>query len=97
MGRETYSQWIRRQLTAQMIRHLAALPEEKRQNRFAGRVVDLWSSRLARDADPLFVPTIGAATRAGRPWLSYICHACMMVGKLTSGRLIGIPMPRSSA
>src|SRR5262249_57316070 len=36
----------------------------------ARRLVDVWNSRVARGADPLFYPTIGAAIAAGRPWLS---------------------------
>lgn len=81
MGRETYSQHRNRLHMARILREFAALPEERRTNRFASRVIDLWSKRLARDAEPLLVPTIGAAVRAGRPWLSFQCPACTMIGE----------------
>ena len=41
----------------------------------------MWHSRQARGAEPLLVPTIAAAVRAGRPWLSYQCPACTMIGE----------------
>lgn len=64
------------------LRELAALPEKRRTDRFAGRVVALWTARRARGAEPLFAPTIGAAIRARRPWLSFICPGCRQVGDL---------------
>ena len=79
---ETYSQWRRRQSLARMIAEFAAMPEERRTNGFAARVVGLWNVRLARGAEPLFIPTIGAAIRAGRPWLSFQCPACQMIGEM---------------
>lgn len=81
MGRETYSQYISRLATERMVREMAALPEERRTDRFGGRVVDFWHTRLARGATLLFIPTIGAAIRAQRPWLSYACPACTMIGE----------------
>ena len=82
MGRETYSQWVGRQKLDQAIRELAALPEQRRTSQFAGRIIDLWNARRVRGAVPLFVPTIGAAIRARRPWLSCFCPGCGVVGEI---------------
>lgn len=38
----------------------------RREDQKAGKVVGLWNARIAREAEPLFVPTIAAAFRAGR-------------------------------
>jgi len=77
---QTYSQWRNKESLARILRELAALPAERRTNQFAARIVTLWNVRIARGADPLFTPTIGAAIRAGRPWLSFQCPACQMIG-----------------
>lgn len=84
---ETYSQHIRRQRLAQLIREFAAAPDERHTDRFAARIVALWNIRIARGAEPLFIPTIGAALRAGRPWLTYQCPACTMIGEEDLRRL----------
>jgi len=81
MGRESYGQYLRRMSFAEWLRKLKAQPEEQRTNAAAARVVELWSRRHARGAEPLLVPTIAAAVRAGRPWLSYQCPACQMIGE----------------
>ena len=36
----------------------------------------------ARRAEPLFVPTIGAAIRARKPVLMFYCPGCQVVGEL---------------
>ena len=80
MGRETYWQWRRREQTRRWIAELADQPRQQREDLVAGKVVGLFNARLARDAEPLFVPTIAAALRAGRPWLEFECRACRMIG-----------------
>ena len=79
VGRETYAQWKNRESMRRMIAERSA-PEQARDRRFAGKIVALWNARLARDAEPLFVPTIAAALRAERPWLEYQCRACGLIG-----------------
>jgi len=49
------------------VREFAALPAERHTNQFAARIVTLWNVRVARGAEPLFIPTISASIRAGRP------------------------------
>ena len=61
---------------------LHGLPAERAENRTAARLIDLSNARRARGAVPLFVPTIGAAIRAGRPWLSCVCPGCGVVGQI---------------
>lgn len=80
MGRETYSQWSSRQQTKAAARELLDQPQQRREDQKSGKVVGLWNARLAREAEPLFVPTIAAALRAGRPWLEFQCRACGMIG-----------------
>jgi len=83
MGRETENQWRRREGTGRTIAELHAfLTDPDRKYGTAERVVDLWVKRRARGADPLFHPTIGAAIRAGRPWLTCYCPACGIVGEI---------------
>src|SRR5215218_2879117 len=67
---QTYSQWRNKESLARILRELAALPAERGTNQFAARIVTLWNVRIARGAEPLFTRTIGAAIRAGRPWLN---------------------------
>ena len=55
------------------------MPEERRTDGYAARIIDLWSKRLARGAEPLLVPTIEAAIRAGRR--GYQCPGCTMIGE----------------
>jgi hypothetical protein len=45
-------------------------PHRRALDRFAGRVVALWHSRVTRDAEPMLVPTIRAALRTGKPTLA---------------------------
>ncbi len=63
---------------ARMLREFSAMPEERRTDGYAARIIDLRSKRLARGAEPLLVPTLAAAIRAGWPWLS---PACTMIGE----------------
>ena len=65
----------------------ARAPFERAENRTAARLVDLWDARRARGAEPLFAPTIGAAIRAGRPWLAFYCPGCGVVGQIDLRRL----------
>ncbi len=82
MGRETYGQYLRRLPMARMLREFSAMPEERRTDGYSARIIDLWSKRTARGAEPLLVPTIAAAAiRAGWAWLSYQCPACTMIGE----------------
>ena len=55
--------------------------EERRTDGYAARIIDLWRKQPARGAEPLLVTTIAAAIRAGRPWLSYQCPGCTMIGE----------------
>ena len=80
MGRDNYNKWKLQQDVAGAVRAFIAAPAERRIDAFAGRVVDLWNARLARGAETLLIPTIGAAVRARRPYLTYQCPACLMIG-----------------
>ena len=82
MGRETENQWRRREATRKWIAELAALPEKRRADQAAARVVSRWEKRRDRGAEPLFVPTIGAAIRARKPILMFYCPGCEVVGEL---------------
>src|SRR5215210_5129148 len=62
-------------------------PAERAENRSAARLIDLWDARRARGAEPLFHPTIGAAIRAGRPWLSCYYPGCGVVGEIDLRRI----------
>jgi len=55
--------------------------KERRTDGYMAGIIDLWSKRLARGAEPLLVPTIAAAIRAGRPWLSYQRPGCTIIGE----------------
>jgi hypothetical protein len=63
------------------------LPAERAENRAAARLIELWDARRKRGAEPLFVPSIGAAIRAGRPWLAFYCPACHVAGAIDLRRL----------
>jgi hypothetical protein len=63
-------------------RAFADVPRQRAENRTAARLIDLWDARRARGAESLFAPTIGAAIRAGRPWLSCYCPGCGVVGQI---------------
>lgn len=63
------------------LKELSELPGYRRTNSTAARVVYLWTTRLARGAEPLLVPAMAAAIRAGRPWLSYQHATCQMIGE----------------
>ena len=82
MGRQTERQWRNRESLKSAARELVDAPRERREDQKAGRVVGLWNARIARDAEPLFVPTIAAALRAARPFLEFQCRACGLIGEV---------------
>jgi hypothetical protein len=67
-----------REQIAAFARKLVRAPIERAEGRTAARLIDLFDARRARGADPLFVPTIGAALRAGRPTLQFYCPGCQV-------------------
>jgi hypothetical protein len=66
---------------------IARLTDPDRHHHTAERVVSLWNKRRARGAEPLFHPTIGAAIRAGKPWLTFSCPGCQIVGEVDLRKL----------
>ena len=48
----------------------------------AQKIVAIWNARQAGERELWFYPTIGAAIRAGLPWLSFSCPACGQVGSV---------------
>jgi hypothetical protein len=83
MGRETENQWRRREATRRMIAEWNAwFTDPDRKNRTAARIIHLWDARRARGAEPFFHPTIRAAIRAGRPFLTCYCPGCGVVGEV---------------
>ena len=48
----------------------------------AQKIVAVWNARQAGGRELWFYPTIGAAIRAGLPWLSFLCPACGQVGSV---------------
>ena len=63
-------------------RELREAPARRREIAFAGRVVDIWNSRVGRGAEMFFSPTLGGAIAGGHPWLSFYCPGCRTVGEL---------------
>jgi hypothetical protein len=61
---------------------LKAAPLRRAASRFAARVLSLWDARRERGDTMLFVPTIGAAIRAERPFLTFHCPACRVHGRV---------------
>jgi hypothetical protein len=53
---------------------------ERKATAEAQKIVAIWNARQASGRALWFYPTIGAAIRAGLPWLSYSCPACGQVG-----------------
>jgi hypothetical protein len=49
---------------------------------FAGRVVDIWNSRLAGGRELFLSPTIRAAVLARKPYLTFYCPACGVTGRI---------------
>ena len=66
-------------------------PVERAESRTAARLIDLWEARRQRGAEPLFTPSIGAAVRAGRPWLAFCCPGCGVAGEIDLGRVVRHP------
>jgi len=88
MGRETERQFQYRQsLRRLIVETLARLTDPYRRQPAAERVVSPWDKRRARGAEPLFHPTIGAAIRAGKPWLTFYSPGCQIVGKVDLRKL----------
>ena len=73
---------VEAEMRALALHLLFGVPAERAENRTAARLIDLWDARRERDAESLFAPTIGAAIRAGRPWLSCFCPGCGVVGQI---------------
>jgi hypothetical protein len=48
----------------------------------AQKIVAIWNARQAGGRELWFYPTIGAAIKAGLPWLSFSCAACGQVGSV---------------
>jgi hypothetical protein len=55
---------------------------EARDEREAKRVVAIWNTRRAKGRHLWFHLTIGAAIIAGRPWLTFVCPACRVIGEV---------------
>jgi hypothetical protein len=77
MGGPSERTWRMRQQLKLTVRDMV---QDRRENPAAARVVDLWNRRQARGAEPLLYPSIAAAVRAGKPWLTFRCPACDLIG-----------------
>jgi hypothetical protein len=55
---------------------------ERRAVSEAQKIVAIWNARQAGGRELWFYPTIGAAIKAGLPWLSFSCPACGQVGSV---------------
>jgi len=55
---------------------------EAKDEREAKRVVAIWNARRAKGRHLWFHLTIGAAIIAGRPWLTFLCPACRIIGEI---------------
>jgi hypothetical protein len=53
--------------------------EELAARKEATELVERWNADLAGGRAPQFSPTIGAAMRAGKPWLRLHCPGCRQV------------------
>jgi hypothetical protein len=53
--------------------------EELAARKEATELVERWNAELAATRVPQFSPTIGAAMRAGKPWLRLYCPGCRQV------------------
>jgi hypothetical protein len=49
---------------------------------FAGKVVDIWNSRLAGGRELFLSPAIRAAIFARKPYLTFYCPACHVTGRV---------------
>ena len=77
-------QYRHRSGRARASRRLHAAPGRRleRQIAEAQKIVAIWNARQAGGRALWFYPTIGAATAAGIPWLSFSCPACGQVGSV---------------
>jgi|ERR1043165_3059996 hypothetical protein len=87
MGGPSESTLRAREQIARFAEWLAAAPQRRAASRFAARILSLWDARRARGGPLVFVPTIGAAITAGRPFLTFHCPACKVAGRLDLRRL----------
>jgi hypothetical protein len=87
MGQESEYRARGREQIRQAASDFAARPSRERESHKASKVVSLWNARLERGLAPLFVPTIGAAIEAGKPWLSFWCPGCGQVGDVDLRKL----------
>lgn len=51
-------------------------------------IVEQWNVQLADKRVPQFSPTIGAAIRAGKPWLRLHCPGCRQVYEIDLRRIV---------
>jgi hypothetical protein len=71
-----------REEVAAFVAGLKTAPLRRADSRFAARVLSLWDARRERGDTLLFVPTIGAAITAERPFLTFHCPACRVHGRV---------------
>src|SRR5215469_2242181 len=55
---------------------------EAKDEREAKQIVGIWNARRAKGRHLWFHLTIGAAIIAGRPWLTFVCPACRVIGEV---------------
>src|SRR5262245_28960268 len=55
---------------------------QERERAAAEAAAKAWNARQAGGRELWFYPTIGAAIKAGLPWLSFSCPACGQVGSV---------------
>jgi hypothetical protein len=70
----------RRRIELLEVRARAAV--EAKDEREAKRVVAIWNARRAKGRHLWFHLTIGAAVIAERPWLTFVCPACQVIGQV---------------
>jgi hypothetical protein len=62
--------------------------EELAARKEATELVERWNGELAAKRTPQFSPTIGAAMRAGKPWLLLHCPGCRQVYEVDLRRIV---------
>jgi hypothetical protein len=62
--------------------------EELAARKEATKLVERWNAELAAKRSPQFSPTIGAAMRAGKPWLRLHCPGCRQVYEIDLRRIV---------
>jgi hypothetical protein len=66
----------------------ASNAEERAARDEATALVERWNAQLAEGRAPQFSPTIGAAMRAGKPWLRVHCPGCRQVYEVDLRRIV---------